>query len=155
MGLVLNPKAPHSEQLLDLAALGAWVFRRDVRYMRALCKLKNKSHRWSRRPNALFARFASEAGALEWVSQAVEATELEQARLSAYRESRIHEQTAEVVDAQRLLSEYEDNEIRADLEYKNHVVQFTGRCVVARRSGSRANIVVLRPAATLSSLAIQ
>ena len=128
-----NAPADHSDLGYDLSALAAWFFRTNPDYMREFIRAKTVMRSWPRVRHPLFERFSSEKRALTWLSTFTTLTTEERIRLEKLNASPLGDDFAEQVSVADLVSEYDDNEIRADGRFKDHVVELTGTVGVVKR----------------------
>jgi hypothetical protein len=110
----------------DFSALAAWMLRDDARYFREFMRAKQALRSWPRVVNPRYPRFTREKFALAWLVTFSDLTAQEAMRLELLRASTLGDQLPDNVSIAELLSEYEDNEVRADSKYKGHVVELAG-----------------------------
>jgi hypothetical protein len=121
----------------DYSGLAAWVRRDRPEYVREFLLEKHGGpFRWHdyvvRNPDTgevttpLRPALARERAALAWLALLTPLLPAEAARAQELASSKLGDAPPEMVNLTNLLSEYRSNEVRADGEFKGHVVQVSG-----------------------------
>lgn len=110
----------------NAAALAAVIHRNDPVYFREFIAAQRAVGRWGHIADPHRPYLTREKAALEWLALMTSLTPEEQARLRELSKSSLADAPIESVSLRQMLSEYDDNEVRADNAYKGKAVEFTG-----------------------------
>ena len=121
----------------DYSAVAAWMRRSRPEYVREFLAEKiDGPHHWSdlvsRDPKTGIAQpplrpwLARERATLAWLASITTLLPQENARAQQLAASALGDEPPDLVDIDTLLSEYRSNEVRADNEFKAHVIELTG-----------------------------